>query len=173
MNEKEHLVTIRSSITDEVKEFYISEETLDYLRKNVFLKSRTTPILPKEKCVVDSNDLLIYIKHAKYQIFNLETDKAKLEERIKKDNLKCREFTSKYYDLVNSMNKYSKMDKFSKFIDLPQEEVDALIKYRKAWIVFKQRRHDLLLEIHNNKLKIDHIDVELNKYNTFLKGLNG
>ena len=173
MKEEKHLVTIRSSISDEVKEFYISEETLDYLRKNVFFKSRTTPILPKENCVVDSDDLLIYIKHAKYQIFNLETDKAKLETKIKKDYNKYSGFKVKYFAVINSMKKYSKMDKFSNFIELPQEEVDALINYRKAWITFKERRKFLLGEIKIAKDRIAIIDAELDKYNTFLKGING
>jgi len=67
MNEEKHLVTVHSSISDEVKEFYIDDKTLNYLKKNVF--KTPTPIVPKEKYNVDSDDLLLYIKHVKYQIF--------------------------------------------------------------------------------------------------------
>jgi len=107
------------------------------------------------------------------KFFNLETDKEKLETNIKKDYKRYSIFKFKYFAVVETMKKYSKLEKFSNFIELPEEEVYALINYRKEWIRFKDRRKFLLGEIKIAKDKLAIINAELDKYNTFLKGING
>lgn len=170
MNEKKHLVRVEESTSGEVKEFYISEEVLNYLRKNMINKTPQSTTLPEINHDIKSDD--IYIKHINNEILKLETEKEKLELKIEKEITRYLKLRSKYFEIVKSMKRYSKIEKYSNFIDLPQEEVDALINYRKAWILFKERRKKFLSEINIDKNRIALIDAGLEKYTNFLKGIN-
>jgi len=159
-----HLVTVRSSNKDEINEFYISDEALDYLKKvNIIKVPKNT--IPEADHTIGSDNL--YLKYVKIEISNLEIEKAKIKIILDRDQTKLRTFRTKYFEKVNSMKKYSKLEKFADFINLNQEEVNALISYRKDWITFRDRRTFLLTEIKKSKDKIALIDIELNKYKKF------
>ena len=171
LNIMEHLVKVTGNIGNK-EEFYISDETLDYLKNNIIKKESN--VIESQK--IDSIEISksydeTYILYAKNKINKFESDNIILKDKLKKYHIKLMIERQKFFDVVNTIGDYTKI-KFVDFTILNDVEIKKILNYRKVKNKWDVNRISLLTKIRNTKYIIFRNTTEIEKYSKFLAKIN-